>query len=91
MLSLLYPLTTFYQEMLYSKISPKTPPARGVYIPLSDSVKKNLPTYLKNYSREDIELALSLLGEIDLRSKTTTVSDESEMTKFLFNLMSNNG
>jgi len=90
MLSLLYPLTTFYQEMLFLKISPKTPPARGVFVPLSDSVKKNLPMYLKNYSRADIELALNLLGEIDLRSKTTTVSDESEMTKFLFSLMSNN-
>ena len=91
MLSLLYPLTTFFQEMLFAKISPKTPPTRGVYIPLSESVKKNLPMYMKNYSRDDIELALSLLGEIDLRSKTTTVSDESEMSKFLFNLMSNNG
>lgn len=90
MLSLLYPLTTFYQEMLFAKISPKTPPARGVYIPLSDSIKKNLPTYLQNYSRADIELALSLLGEFDLRSKTTTVSDESEMSKFLFNLISDN-
>ena len=44
--------------------------------------------YMKNYSREDIEFALSLLGEIDMRSKTTTVSDESEMSKFLFNLLS---
>ena len=86
MISLIYPLTAFYQELLFRKISPKTPPARGAYIPLSESVKKNLPNYLRNYSRTEIELALSLLGEIDLRSKTTTVSDESEMSKFIFQL-----
>jgi len=89
MFSLIYPLTTFFQEMLFAKISPKTPPKRG-YMPLPGSVIKNLPNYIRKYSREEVELALKLLGEIDLRSKTTTVSHESEMTKFLFNLFSNN-
>lgn len=90
MLSLIYPLTAFFQEMLFAKISPKTPPMRGVYIPLSDGIKKNLPNYIKKYSKQEIELALKLLGEIDLRCKTTTISDESEMAKFLFNLLHNN-
>lgn len=91
MISLIYPLTAFYQELLFAKISPKTPPPRGTYIPLSESIKKNLPNYLQNYSRTEIELALKLLGEIDLRSKTTTISDETEMSKFLFKLLNKNG
>jgi DNA polymerase-3 subunit delta len=90
MISLIYPLTAFFQELLFAKISPKTPPPRGFYLPLSNSIVKNLPHYLKKYSRQEIELALGLLGEIDLRSKTTTISDESEITKFLFYLLSKN-
>lgn len=90
MFSLLYPLTAFYQEILFAKISPQTPISSRGYIPLPNSVLKNLPNYIRNYSRKDIDLALRLLGEIDLRSKTTTISHELEMTKFLFNLLNNN-
>ncbi len=90
MLTLIYPLTAFFQELLYSKLSPELVPGRGGYVPLSNSIVKSLPQFVKKYSREEIELALQILGEIDVRSKTTTVSDESEMTKFLFNLLSKN-
>ncbi len=90
MLTLIYPLTAFFQELLFAKLSPEVIPGRGGYVPLSNSIVKNLPNYVKRYSRKEVELALKLLGEIDVRSKTTTVSDESEMTKFLFNLLGNN-
>ena len=90
MLTLIYPLTAFFQELLYTKLSPDIVPGRSGYVPLSNSIVKNLPNYVKKYSRKEIELALKILGEIDVRSKTTTVSDESEMTKFLFNLLGNN-
>ena len=86
MLTLIYPLTTFFQELLFAKLPNGGIPGRSGYVPLSNSIVKNLPNFAKKYSRKEIELALKLLGEIDLRSKTTTVSDESEMTKFLFNL-----
>lgn len=89
MLSLLYPLTTFFQELLFAKLHNGGVPGRGGYVPLSNSIVKSLPNFAKKYSRKEIELALKLLGEIDLRSKTTTVSDESEMTKFLFGLLEN--
>lgn len=89
MLSLLYPLTTFFQELLFAKLPNGGVPGRGGYVPLSNSIVKSLPNFAKKYSRKEIELALKLLGEIDLRSKTTTVSDESEMTKFLFGLLEN--
>ena len=89
MLTLIYPLTAFFQELLFAKLSPTVIPGRGGYVPLSNSIVKNLPNYVKRYTRKEIELALKLLGEIDVRSKTTTVSDESEMTKFLFNLLDN--
>ena len=90
MLTLIYPLTAFFQELLYTKLSPEVVPGRNGYIPLSNSIVKNLPNYVKKYSKKEVELALKLLGEIDVRCKTTTVSDESEMTKFLFNLLGNN-
>ena len=90
MISLIYPLTTFFQELLFAKLRNGGIPGRSGYVPLSNSIVKSLPQFAKKYSRSEIELALKLLGEIDLRSKTTTVSDESEMTKFLFNLMNNN-
>lgn len=89
MLSLLYPLTTFFQELLFAKLPNGGVPGRGGYVPLSNSIVKSLPTFAKKYSRKEVELALKLLGEIDVRSKTTTVSDESEMTKFLFGLLEN--
>jgi DNA polymerase-3 subunit delta len=90
MLTLIYPLTTFFQELLFTKLPNGGIPGRSGYVPLSNSIVKSLPQFAKKYSRHEIELALILLGEIDIRSKTTTVSNESEMTKFLFNLLENN-
>ena len=90
MLTLIYPLTAFFQELLFAKLPNGGVPGREGYLPLSNSIVKNLPNYVKRHSRKEVELALKLLGEIDVRSKTTTVSDESEMTKFLFNLLQNN-
>jgi DNA polymerase-3 subunit delta len=90
MLTLIYPMTTFFQELLFSKLPNGGVPGRGGYVPLSNSIVKNLPQFAKKYSRNEIELALKLLGEIDVLSKTTAVSNESEMTKFIFNLLENN-
>jgi len=90
MISLIYPLTSFFQELLFAKLPNGGIPGRSGYVPLSNTVVKSLPQFAKKYSRKEIELALKLLGEIDIRSKTTTVSNESEMTKFLFNLLENN-
>ena len=90
MLTLIYPLTTFFQELLFAKLPNGGITGKSSYVPLSNSIVKSLPQFAKKYSRKEIELALKLLGEIDVRSKTTTVSDESEMTKLLFNLFKNN-
>jgi len=90
MLTLIYPMTTFFQELLFSKLPNGGVPSRGGYVPLSNSIVKRLPQFAKKYSRNEIELALKLLGEIDFLSKTTAVSNESEMTKFIFNLLENN-
>ena len=90
MLTLIYPMTTFFQELLFSKLPNGGIPGRNGYVPLSNSIVKSLPQFAKKYSRNEIELALKLLGEIDVLSKTTTISNESEMTKFLFNLLENN-
>ena len=87
MLTLIYPLTTFFQELLFAKLPNGGVPGRAGYVPLSNSIVKSLPNFAKKYTRIEIELAIKLLGEIDLRSKTTTVSNELEMTKFLFSLL----
>lgn len=88
-LSLLYPLTSFYQELLYEKISPGTFNPRVGYIPLAPSVKKRIPQIAKSVSQHEIEYALGQLGELDHRIKSTTVSDESELVRLLFDIIGN--
>ena len=83
-------MTTFFQELLFSKLPNGGVHGRDGYVPLSNSIVKSLPQFAKKYSRNEIELALKLLGEIDVLSKTTAISNESEMTKFIFNLLENN-
>jgi len=91
MISLLPSLTALFQEMLFIHMNNGTSqPFRG-YIPLSDSIKKKLPHFSEQYSRQEIENGLLLLGKIDERIKTTKVSDESELVQFLFNVISKNG
>jgi len=90
-LSLLYPLTSFFQEILFEKMSPGTFRSKVGYIPLAPSVKKKLPYYSKSFSQTEIESALGQLGELDYRIKSTTVSDESELVRLLFNIIGNNG
>ena len=90
-LSLMYPLISLFQEMLFYKIPPGTFSKFRGYIPLSDSIKKKLPHFSEQYSRQEIENGLLLLGKIDERIKTTKVSDESELVQFLFNVISKNG
>ncbi len=91
LLSLLYPLTSFFQEVLYEKLSPGTFNPRTGYIPLAPSVKKKIPQYAKSISQQEVEFALGQLGELDNRIKSTTVSDESELVRLLFNIIGNHG
>ena len=91
LLSLVYQLSTFFQEMLFLKISSGTSMQKSGYIPLSPSVRKRLPAFSQRYTYVEIEQVLKLLGEIDRRIKTSPASDESELTLFLFKVLGANG
>lgn len=89
MISLIYPLTAFFQELLFTKLPDGGMPGRNGWLPLPPSAIKNLHLYAKKYSRKEIEQAINLLADIERRSKTSVVSDDNEMTKFLFGLLGN--
>ena len=91
MLSLMYPLTSIFQELLFEKLSSGTLSAKKGYIPLPPSVVKKLPQIAKRFSKEEIEYALLLLGNIDQRLKTTNESDESLLSQFLFTVLTAHG
>jgi len=91
MLSLIYPLTSLFQELLFEKLSSGTLSAKKGYIPLPPSVVKKIPQIAKRFSKEEIEYALLLLGNIDQRLKTTNEPDESLLSQFLFTILTAHG
>ena len=91
MLSLMYPLTSIFQELLFEKLSSGTLSVKKGYIPLPPSVVKKLPQIAKRFSKEEIEYALLLLGNIDQRLKTTNEPDESLLSQFLFTVLTAHG
>ena len=91
MLSLIYPLTSLFKELLFEKLSSGTLSAKKGYIPLPPSVVKKIPQIAKCFSKEEIEYALLLLGNIDQRLKTTNEPDESLLSKFLFTVLTAHG
>ena len=91
MISLMYPLTAFFQELLFLKKSSGTLTAKNSYIPLPPSVIKQFPQIANRFNKEEIECALSILGKIAHRLKTTSLSDEALFTNFLFSVLQANG
>jgi DNA polymerase-3 subunit delta len=91
MISLIYPLTAFFQELFYIKNNSGTFAIKNSYIPLPPSVIKELPQIANRFNKEEIECALAILGKIDLRLKTTSLSDEALFTHFLFSVLHANG
>lgn len=91
MISLMYPLTAFFQELFYIKNNSGTFANKNSYIPLPPSVIKELPQIANRFNKEEIEYALAILGKIDQRLKTTSLSDEALFTHFLFSVLQANG
>lgn len=87
LLSLVYQLTNLFQEILFLNISPGTSHGPSGFIPLSPAIKKRLGSFSRKYSRDESESALRKLGEIDQRIKSSTVSDDSELTAFIFGVV----
>ena len=84
MINLLYPLTEFFQELLYLKISPGTIPTYKGFTKLSPSVNRQLPNYANHYTSKEITLAIKRLGRIDAQLKTSRIQDESAITEFVY-------
>jgi len=91
MISLMYPLTAFFQELLFLKKRNGTFSLKNSYIPLPPSVIKQIPQIANRFNKEEIEYALTILGKIDQRLKTTNLSDEALFSNFLFSILQANG
>ena len=89
LMNLLYPMTEFFQELLFIKISRGTNSNSRRYTQLSRSVIKNIPSYASNYSSKEIISALARLGQIDRKIKTSKINDESAITEFLYATVNN--
>jgi len=82
-ISLLYPLTSLFQEMLFAKINRGTFHNYSGYIPISPSVRKLIPQFSRGYTKEKLVSVLAYLGDIDKRQKTAYTSDETELLQFI--------
>jgi len=89
MINLLYPLTEFFQELLFLKISSGTNNVKKGYTRLSPSVNKQLPGYANRYTSKEITLALKRLAHIDQQLKTSRIKDESAITEFVYATLHN--
>ena len=89
MSNLLYPLTEFFQELLYIKISNGTKTSFKRFTNLAKSINRNLPNYASKFSSKEVVDTLKRLSNIDTRIKTSKVDDESIITEFLFATIKN--
>ena len=84
LMNLLYPMTEFFQELLFIKISRGTNLNSRRYTQLPRSVIKNIPNYASNYSSKEVISALKRLRQVDRKIKTSRIDDESAITEFLY-------
>ena len=87
MISLIFPMVALFQELLFVKMNNGTFIKPSSYIPLSTLLKNNLTNYAKNYSVDDIEVAIKELKKIEIRQKTTNTDSESELINFIYNAL----
>ena len=89
LINLLYPMTEFFQELFFIKISRGTNSNSKRYTQLSRSVIRNIPSYASNYSSKEIISALKRLEQVDRNIKTSKINDESAITEFLYATVNN--
>ena len=85
MVSMIFPLMTFLQEILFFKMNDGTFIKPNSYIPLSRSIQNKLGDFSRNYRKDEIELAIRKLKEIEIKQKTSNIDDETEFISFLYN------
>ena len=82
-LSLIYPLTALFQEILFYSLNSGTFLPNRSYKPISDSLMKRIPDFSKKFSIPEIYGVLRYLGYIDRNIKKTYVNDENELMQFI--------
>jgi len=83
MVSLIYPLTAFFQEMLFHKMKNGTSNTYRGYIAIPPSIRKRLHYFSDGFTSNKLRLALRKLNKIDLRIKSQYTSDETELIQFI--------
>lgn len=86
MMSLLYPLFYMFQELLYTKINTRTFVNNYNYVPLPPMIKKNIGTFSKNFTFDELAEIISLLRNIDLKQKSILSNDETDLLQFISNV-----
>ncbi len=87
MMSLLYPLVAFLQEILFLNMGNGTFSNFNGYISLPPSVKRKLSYFSKNFEEHEIKSGLILLNDIDKRIKSQNIDDETELIQFINNVI----
>ena len=83
MISMLYPLVAFLQEILFLKMENGTFDNYKGYIPLPPSVKRKLRHFSIGFKEDTIKSGLILLNDIEIRIKSQNTNDETELLKFI--------
>ncbi len=84
LITLIIPLTNFFQEMLFWKMKKDgTFYSNSGYIGLPASVKSKISYFANNFSEIEIKDAIKRLHEIDKRQKSQSTDDETELIQFI--------
>ena len=84
MVSIIFTLITFFQELLFIKMNNGTFIKPDGYIPLSRSIQNSLVNFSSKYSKDEIVSVIRKLKEIETKQKTSNIDDETELISFLY-------
>ena len=85
LVSLIFPLVSFFQEILFIKMNNGTFIKPNSYIPLSSSLQNDLVKYSLNFKKNELIKAIRKLKEIEIKQKTSYIDDETEFISFIYN------
>ena len=83
LIPLIYPLTNFYQEMLFIKLQNGTFYNDNSYIALPVTIKNKIKQFSNRYTKEKLKIAIKILHQIDKKIKTQNVNNETELIQFI--------
>jgi len=87
MVTLIYPLTSMFTELLLAKYENGTFSGSSGYVPLPPSIKKKIPQFSRKFNETELESSLEYLGHIDQRQKTQFSNDETDLIQFILHVI----